>query len=148
MSIRRWEAFDELTSLRESMESLCDGFYTRRPHRALTPALWEPAVELYETDGELVMRAEMPGIDPKSVEVNVLGKTLTVKAEVKAEEEQKGQNYHRCELRHGTFQRTLALPTPVEAGLAKATFRNGILEIRLPKVAEARDQTVKVEVAA
>lgn len=148
MSIRRWNPYDELTSLRESMESLFDGFFTRRPHRALTPALWEPAVELYETDGELVMRAEMPGIDPKSVEVHVSGETLIVKAEVKAEEEQKGRNYHRRELRHGAFQRRMRLPTPVQAGLAKATFKNGILEVRVPKAEEAKALTVKVEVAA
>lgn len=148
MSIRRWDPFDELTSLRESVESLCSGFYTRRPQHAQAPALWEPAVDLYGTNGELVMRAEMPGIDPKSVEVQVSGGTLIVKAEAGAGAGQKDWNYYRRELRHGTFQRTFVLPTPVEAGLAKATFRNGILEIRLPKVAEARGQTVKVEVAA
>ena len=114
MSIRRWDPFDELSSLRESMERLFDDlFTTRRPGRALAPALWEPAVELFETEGDVVFRAEMPGIDPQQVGVTVTEDTL---------------------------------PASVQADQAKATFRHGILEVRIPKAERGRAKSIKVEV--
>ncbi len=147
MSIRRWDPFDELTSLRESMERLFDDlFTTRRPGRALAPALWEPAVELFETEGDVVFRAEMPGIDPKQVDVTVMEDTLTVKGEARTEQEQKGRNYYRRELRYGSFERAVGLPTSVQADQAKATFRHGILEVRIPKAERGRTKSIKVEV--
>ncbi|MBI3975486.1 MAG: Hsp20/alpha crystallin family protein [Armatimonadetes bacterium] len=147
MSIRRWDPFDELTSLRESMERLFDDFFTRRPAgRPLAPAMWEPAVEVFETEGEVVFRAEMPGIDPQSVDVTVSEDSLTLKAEARAEAEQKGRNYYRRELRYGAFQRSVALPTSVQTDQAKAAFKNGILEVRIPKAERAKAKTVRVEV--
>lgn len=148
MSIRRWDPFDELTSLRESMERLFDDFFTRRPagRPLLAPAMWEPAVEVFETEGEVVFRAEMPGIDPKTVDVTVSEDSLTLKAEARAEAEQKGRNYYRRELRYGAFQRSVALPTSVQTDQAKAAFKNGILEVRIPKAERAKAKTVRVEV--
>ncbi|KRT77347.1 MAG: Heat shock protein Hsp20 [Armatimonadetes bacterium CSP1-3] len=147
MSIRRWDPFDELTSLRESMERLFDDlFTTRRPGRALAPALWEPAVELFETEGDVVFRAEMPGIDPQQVDVTVTEDTLTVKGEARTEQEQKGRNYYRRELRYGSFERAVGLPASVQADQAKATCRQGILEVRIPKAERGRAKSIKVEV--
>jgi len=147
VSIRRWDPFDELTSLRESMERLFDDlFTTRRPGRALAPALWEPAVELFETEGDVVFRAEMPGIDPKQVGVTVTEDTLTVKGEARTEQEQKGRNYYRRELRYGSFERAVGLPASVQADQAKATCRQGILEVRIPKAERGRAKSIKVEV--
>ena len=147
MSIRRWDPFDELSSLRESMERLFDDlFTTRRPGRALAPALWEPAVELFETEGDVVFRAEMPGIDPQQVDVTVTEDTLTVKGEARTEQEQKGRNYYRRELRYGSFERAVGLPASVQADQAKATFRHGILEVRIPKAERGRAKSIKVEV--
>jgi len=147
VSIRRWDPFDELASLRESMERVFDEFFTsRRTERRGVPAVWEPAAELFETDNEVVFRAEMPGIDPKSVDVTVSEDALTVRGEARAEEEQKGRNYYRRELRYGSYQRTVALPTAVQADQARAAYRNGILEVRLPKAERARAKSIKVEV--
>ena len=148
MSIRRWDPFDELASLRESMERVFDEFFTTRrtERRGGVPAVWEPAAELFETDNEVVFRAEMPGIDPKSVDVTVSEDALTVRGEARAEEEQKGRNYYRRELRYGSYQRTVALPTAVQADQARAAYRNGILEVRLPKAERARAKSIRVEV--
>jgi len=147
MSIRRWDPFDELASLRESMERLFDDFFTtRRPARALAPTVWEPAIELYETDTDVVFRAEMPGIDPKHVDVTVSEDTLIIKGESKAEQEQKGRSYYRREMRYGMFERSVSLPTSVQSDQAKASFKNGVLEVRVPKAERARAKTVKVEV--
>lgn len=145
MSMIRWDPFDDLASLRESMDKLFEQFTTRIP-RAAGPAVWPPAVEVYETDGDIVVRAELPGIDPKDVEIQVANDTLTIKAEAKAEHEDKNRNYYVRELRYGSFMRALTLPSSAQGDLAKAAYRNGILEIRIPKSERAKPKTVKVDV--
>jgi len=104
-------------------------------------------VEVYETDHEVVVRAELPGVDPKSVNVTVQDNTLTVEAEAREEQEERGRNYLRRELRYGQFSRTVALPAEVKPDAAKATFRNGLLEVRVPKSERAKPKQVKVEVS-
>lgn len=145
MSIIRWDPFDEIMSMRESMDRLFEDFFTRRP-RAAGPLVWQPAVEVFETDTEVVVKTELPGIDPKHVEVSATDDGLTIKGEAKTEHEEKKRNYYRRELRYGAFQRTVPLPTEVKGEEAKATFRHGILEVRLPKAERVRPKTVKVEV--
>ncbi len=146
MSMIRWDPFDDLASLRESMDKLFEEFFTRRPRgQALTA--WQPAVEVFETDSDVVIRAELPGIDPKNVDITVTNDTLTLKGEARAEHEEKGRNYVQRELRYGSFIRTLALPDGVKGDLAKASYKNGILEIRVPKTERAKPKSVKVEVA-
>jgi HSP20 family protein len=146
MSLIRWDPFDDLASLRESMDKLFEEFFSRRP-RGTAVSAWQPAVELYETDTEVVVRAELPGVDPKNVDITVTEDTLTIKGEARAEQEEKGRNYYRRELRYGSFLRTLALPEEVQGDKARASYRNGILEVRVPKSERARPRTVKVEVA-
>jgi HSP20 family protein len=145
MSIIRWEPFDEMMSLRESMDRLFEDFFSRRP-RTAGPLVWQPAVEVFETDNEIVVRAELPGIDPKSVNVTVTSEGLSIKGEARAEREEKGRNYYRRELRYGAFQRTIPLPNEVNSEETKASFRHGILEVKVPKAERVRPKAVKVEV--
>ncbi len=145
MSIIRWEPFDEMMSLRESMDRLFGDFFTRRP-RGAAPLVWQPATEVFETDSEIVVKAELPGIDPKSVTVTITAEGLCIKGEAKADHEEKGRNYYRRELRYGAFQRTVPLPTEVKSEETKASFRHGILEVKVPKAERVRPKTVKVEV--
>ncbi len=146
MSIIRWEPFDEMMSMRESMDRLFEDFFSRRP-RTVAPLVWQPAVEIFETENEVVVKAELPGIDPKNVAVTVTADGLTIKGEAKAEQEEKGRNYYRRELRYGSFQRTIPLPTEVvKSDETKATFKNGILEVKVPKAERVRPKSVKVEV--
>ena len=98
MSIIRWDPFDEMMTLRESMDCLFEDFFSRRP-RSAAPLVWQPAVEICETENEVVVKAELPGIDPKNVTVTAEG--LTIKGEARAEHEEKGRNYYRRELRYG-----------------------------------------------
>jgi len=150
MSMIRWNPFDELASLRESMDKLFDDFLTTRGpgQRAETaPMVWQPAIEAYETDHDVVIRAELPGINPNNVEISVTGETLTIKGSSRAEQEEKHRNYHRRELRYGAFARSLTLPSGVQGDQAKASFRNGILVIRVPKNERAKPKSVKVEVS-
>lgn len=145
MSIIRWEPFDEMMSLRESMDRLFEDFFSRRP-RTAGPLVWQPAVEVFETDNEVVVKAELPGIDPKNVSVTVTSEGLSIKGEARAEHEEKGRNYYRRELRYGAFQRTIPLPNEVKSEETKASFRHGILEVKIPKAERVRPKTVKVEV--
>jgi HSP20 family protein len=147
MSIIRWDPFDDLASLRESMDKLFEDFFTRRPGpRAATLAVWQPAVEVFDTEHDVVVRAELPGIDPKDVEITVTEDVLTIKGQAKQSHEEKSQNYFRRELRYGAFSRSLALPGGVQGDQAKATYRNGILEVRVPKSEKAKPKSVKVDV--
>lgn len=149
MSMVRWDPFDDLASLRESMDKLFDEFFTRRPEQGgrRMPMVWQPAIEAYEADGDVVVRAELPGIDPNTVEISLSNDTLTIKGEAKSEHEDKGRSYYRRELRYGSFLRSIALPAGVEGDKARATYKNGILEIRVPKSERAKPKSVKVEVA-
>jgi HSP20 family protein len=150
MSITRWDPFDDISMLRRSMERAFDDFFTpRRTARedaAARSFVWEPAVEMFETDGEIVVRAELPNVDPKTVDVTVTQDAITLKGESRTETEEKGRNYHRRELRYGTFVRTLPLGTEVKNGEAKATYKDGVLDVRIPKSERVKPTSVKVQV--
>lgn len=149
MSILRWDPFDELTEMQRAMDRLMQEFGRPSPQRAAgaaQPVVWQPAVEMYETDSEVVVRAELPGINPKDVDVTVAEGALLIKAEAKAEQEERGRNYLRRELRYGAFQRNVPLPADVKGEETKATYKSGVLEIRVPKSERVRPRQVKVQV--
>ncbi len=152
MSILRWDPIRELRSMRRALERLLDefaeGFGTTGdvPERPREVEVWRPAVELYETDTDVVVRAALPGVDPKSIDVQVDDRSVTLAAERREEKEEHGRSYHRRELRYGRFERTLPLPAEVKPDQAKAAYRDGVLEVRVPKAAAAQARKVKVEV--
>lgn len=151
MSIMRWDPFEDIGTLRRSMDRLFDEFFIRRPGaagelRELPALAWEPAVEMFETDHEVIVRAELPNIDPKQVDITVTNDTLTLKGETKHEQEQKDRNYYRRELRYGAFTRTLPLGTEVKGGEATAAYKDGVLEIKIPKSERVKPASVKVQV--
>ncbi|MCS7172003.1 MAG: Hsp20/alpha crystallin family protein [Armatimonadetes bacterium] len=150
MSILRWDPIRELRSMRRTIERLLDemledfGTEVEAPERRRE--IWRPAVEVYETDTDVVVRAALPGVDPKSIDVQVDDRSVTVAAERREEKEERGRSYHRRELRYGRFERTLPLPTEVKPNEAKATYRDGVLEVRVPKAEAAQTRKVRVEV--
>ena len=105
-----------------------------------------PALDVYETDDEVVLKAEMPGLSKDQIEVNLTDSTLTVTGEKKKEAEVKEEHYYRSERSFGSFSRTVHLPAEVKAAEAKATFKDGVLEVRLPKTEAARRKAIKVKV--
>jgi len=110
---------------------------------------WEPAelgfaLDVYETDDALVVKAALPGVRPDEVDISVTDDILTSKGETKSEEETKNENYHRRELRYGAFARSITLPTLVNHDKAEATFENGILTITLPKAEEVKPKSIKI----
>lgn len=142
-SLIRWEPAREMMSLREAMDRLFDDAFTRPISLA---GNWSvPAVDMYQTDNEVVVKAALPGIKPDEVNISVTGEVLTIKGEVKQESETKEKTYHLREQRWGSFERSLILPTEVVADKAKAEFENGVLTITLPKAEEVKPKTIAIK---
>lgn len=147
MSIVRWDPFEEVGTLRRAMDRLLDEFFAApRLARGAEAAAWAPPVDVFETDGEVVVRALVPALDPKSIDVSVAGDTVTIRGEPRADED-RGRTYHVQEIPAGAFARTLDLPVEVKGEDAQAMYKDGILSIRIPKSERVRPTPVKVEVA-
>jgi HSP20 family protein len=136
------------------MDRMMEDFFGRRM-RPWWPDRWfrgeemdlkVPTVDLFEEKDDVVVKAELPGIDKDNIEVKLNDHTLTIKGEKKKEEEVKEENYYRSERSYGSFLRTLELPKDVHADKVKATFKNGVLEVRMPKTEEAKAKEIKVKV--
>jgi len=151
-AVTPWRPFMDLARWERDMERMMEDFFGRRPR---WPERWfgnreleitAPAVDLFEEKDEIVVKAELPGMDKENIEVNLTDHHLTIKGEKKKEEEVKEENYYRAERSYGSFLRTLELPKDVRADKVKASFKNGILEVRLPKTEEAKAKEIKVKV--
>ncbi len=115
--------------------------------RLRTISLDVPAMDVYEEKDEWIVKAEIPGLSKDDIDITLDGNTLTIKGEKKKEEEIKEENYYRCERTFGAFSRSIELPAEVKTDKVNASFKNGVLEIRLPKTEEAKKNVVKVKVA-
>lgn len=105
-----------------------------------------PAVDVYEEKDNVVIKAEIPGLSKEDINVQVTGSTLMIKGEKKREEEVKEDDYYRCERSFGSFTRAVALPSDVKPDQVKASFKNGVLEVRLPKTEEAKKKAITVKI--
>ncbi len=142
----RWDPFREMVSLRDAMDRLLEEAFTRPLSLNMSETLgWMPRVDMYQTDNEVVVKATVPGVKPEDLHITITGDVLTIRGEIKAEEEVKDAAYHLRERRYGTFSRSLPLPVPVLADKAKAEFENGILILTLPKAEEVRPKTIEVK---
>jgi len=136
------------------MDRMMDDFFGRRA-RPWWPERWfrademelkAPVIDIFEEKDDIVVKAELPGMAKEDIEVNLADHTLTIKGEKKKEEEVKEESYYRSERSYGSFLRSLELPKDVRADKVKASFKNGILEVRMPKTEEAKAKEVKVKV--
>ena len=109
---------------------------------------WTPAVDIYETENELVLRADVPGVDPKDVGIQLENGTLTLKGERKFEQQQNGKGFHRIERSYGSFVRAFSLPDTINAEKVKADYNNGVLTVTLPKKEVAKPRTIHVEIGS
>ena len=143
-NLTRWEPVREMVTLREAMDRLFDDAFTRPIN--LRDGGWSaPAIDMYQTDEEVVVKAALPGFKAEEVQINVTGEVLTIKGEIKHEEEKKDKAWHIREHRWGSFERSIALPTDVMADQANADFDSGILTITLPKAEEVKPRTIAVK---
>jgi len=142
-SLMRWEPFEDLLALQRGLDR-------RRGRASLWPSEFMPfgaelPLDAYETKDEIVFTAVVPGVKPKDIEVTVAHGVLTIKGEIKAEEEVEERDYIRRERRYGKFCRTMTLPKEVNADKARAEFEDGILKLILPKVEAARAKSIKIK---
>ncbi|HUE01842.1 MAG TPA: Hsp20/alpha crystallin family protein [Bryobacteraceae bacterium] len=137
-----------LVTLEREMERVMDGFFGRRfpRFRFAEPAVSGPGIEMYDHKDEIVVKAEVPGLDRSDVHVTIDGDVLTVKGERKREKETKDEDYYVCESSYGVFSRNVRLPVAVKTDKITATLNNGILQVHLPKAEEARKDRVPIEV--
>lgn len=142
----RWEPFRDLISLREAMDRLFEESFVRPRAGWLAPLGAETlAVDMYETDEDVVVRTSAPGVKAEDIDITITGDTLTIKGESKAEEKIEKANYIRQERRYGSFSRSVTLPTTIVAEQAKAEFENGMLTLTLPKAEEVKPKAIKVK---
>jgi HSP20 family protein len=135
--------FDPLANLR-----LFEDAFTRMLSEPQTNRPWAPAVDIYETENELVLKADLPDVDLKDIDVRVENQTLTISGERKFEKQDSGKGYHRIERNYGTFVRSFTLPNTFDTEHIAADFKNGVLSVTLPKKEAAKPRQVKVEVKA
>jgi HSP20 family protein len=145
MALVPWKPFDELTSFRREMDRLWDRFFSERPALDVLEKGWEPTLDIAETKSDLIVKAELPGIDPKEIDISLTGDTLTIKGEKQQEKEEKEENYYRIERSYGIFSRTIKLPVGVQNDRIKASYQHGVLKITLPKSEEAKKKQIKIK---
>jgi HSP20 family protein len=153
-AVTPWRPFMDLTRWETDMDRMMEGFFGRN-RRPWGPSLWSrrglhelttPMVDVYEEKDDVVVKAELPGMTKDDIEVDISDRYLTLKGEKKKEEKIEEEDYFACERTYGAFHRSVELPKDVQADKVKASFKDGILEIRLPKTEEAKTREIKVKI--
>jgi HSP20 family protein len=147
----RFDPFRDIAVLQDRMNRLFNDTYTfgRRDDDALnTRGAWVPAVDIYEQEGTLVLKAELPDMRREDIELTVENSTLTIRGERRLTDEIKQESFHRIERVYGAFSRSFSLPATVDVSKIGAEYKDGVLTVRLPVREEAKPRTIKVEVAA
>jgi HSP20 family protein len=136
-----WRGVKDLEGLKKEMDDLFERFSDWRPSlRLREKGDWVPSVDSSETEKEIIIRAEIPGVEKEDIDVSLENKTLTIRGEKKTEHEENEENIHRVERRFGSFMRSIELPAEVDADKVSATYKGGVLKLKLPKV---KSQTAK-----
>ena len=151
MAGSRWDPFNDLNQLQDRMNQLFSDEYgrrgTRRDEGLMTTGSWVPPVDIYQsTDRELVLKAELPDMNPQDIELTINNDTLTIKGEKRLSSEVNENQFHRIERQYGTFARSFSLPPSVDTSRISAEHKNGVLTIRLPAKDEAKPRHVKIDV--
>jgi HSP20 family protein len=146
MAIVRWDPTREVDSLQTEVNRLFDTFFGGRPANGVRR--WVPPMDLVETDDQLVLKADLPGLDTDDVNIEVKDGVLTVSGERKTEHEERTDGYYRVERSFGGFSRSMALPEHVDAARISASFDKGVLEVRIPKPEERKPHRVEIGASA
>ena len=141
-NLTRWEPAREMMTLREAMDRLFDDAFTRPLGFARENGT--PAIDMYQTDDEVVVKTAIPGFKADDVQINVTGDVLTVRGEMRQDEDNQEKTWQMREHRWGSFERSVLLPTEVSADKARAEFENGVLTITMPKAEASRPKTITI----
>ncbi|MFI5089345.1 MAG: Hsp20/alpha crystallin family protein [Terriglobales bacterium] len=143
--LTRWDPFRELNVLQDRMNRLYQD-YAPRGEQELTAGNFIPPVDIYEDEQNVTLKVEVPGLDPKDVDVRVENNTLSIRGERGFEKDEKEENFHRVERHYGAFVRSFTLPNTVDTDNVKADYENGVLKIQLAKRAEAKPKQIKINI--
>lgn len=146
MDIVPWKSFGEISRLRREMDDLFNRIFGETSLSKIGLGKWQPLVDISETNTDVIVKAELPGIDAKDVDVSITGDRLTIKGEKQQEKEEKEENRYRSERFYGTYERVIDLPASIVENKTEATFDKGILTITLPKVEKVKRKQVKIKV--
>jgi HSP20 family protein len=144
VTIVRWEPFRELSSLQTEMNRLFNAAFDT-PASGAGSRRWTPAMDLVETDDQFVLRADLPGVAESDVKIELDDNVLTLSGERKAEHRENGEGFYRVERSFGSFSRTLTLPKGVDPEGVSAAFKQGVLEVRIPKPAQSKPRRIAIE---
>ena len=144
-AIYRWDPFRDLNTFNEQVSCLLGESFTPSGETAL--ANWSPAVDIYETEGELVVKADLPDVNEKDIDIRVESNTLTIRGERLFEEKVNKDNYLRVERSYGTFARSFSFPNTVNSENIQADYHNGLLTVHMPKREESKPKQIKVGVS-
>jgi HSP20 family protein len=144
MALIRWQPFQEVETLHRQMNQMFDELMASERQSATS---WQPAIELQDTEDNLVLRLEIPGVDGKDIDIHVTREAVAISGEHRFEKKTQEKGFFRSEFRYGNFQRVIPLPVPIQNDQVKADFKNGVLTLTMPKVAEARRTVVKLNLA-
>ena len=145
VAMERWEPFRSASDIQEEVNRLLDSFLGR-PASTTDARSWVPALDMHETKEEFVLKFELPGVKDKDVSLSIIEDLLTVKGERASATEAEGENVRHIERVYGKFERSVRLPMPVQAEKVKATYRDGVLEVKLPKAEEVKPKAIKVDI--
>jgi HSP20 family protein len=143
--LHRLDPFRDLADIQAELSRAFDS-YCPRPRAAGTDRTWAPSVDVYETRDDLVVAVELPGVHEKDIRVTMTGDVLSLCGQRGIAAEAREENYHRIERWSGTFERAVKLPIPVQADRIRASYKDGVLEVRLPKLAAAKPREIKIQV--
>lgn len=144
-AITRRDPFLNLANWQDQVNRIFEGAFPARADSS-TMTTWAPAVDIYETENELVLRADLPDMNEKDLDIRVENNMLTVRGERKFEQKVKEENYLRIERTYGSFSRSFSLPNTISTENIKAEYKNGVLTVEMPKRAESKPKQVKINV--
>lgn len=139
------EASRDLTDIQNQMNRLFDSFLGQAPASGMMERVWAPSVDMCENKDEVIVAVDLPGVTEKDIHLSITGDVLTIQGERRWTGETGDASYYRQERWFGKFERALSLPIPVEAGQVKATFRDGVLTVKLPKSEGVKPREIKID---
>jgi HSP20 family protein len=146
MALIRWDPFRDLLSLQDRMNRIFEESvpHKRRLEETLAPGVWSPAVDIYEVEDAIVIKAELPGLTKEDISIEIKENALALRGERKFEKNIREENYHRIERSYGTFSRMFSLPATADTNSISAVFKDGILEITIPKTEEPKPRSIEI----
>ena len=148
VAVEKWDPFRNMSDIQGEVNRLFDGFLGRPAVSGAGSAVrtWAPVLDMHETENEVVLNFELPGVSEKDVALSITGDLLTLKGERTVNREFKDDNAYHAERVYGKFERSVQLPMPVQSEKVKGTYRDGVLEVKLPKAEEVKPKAIKIDI--